>query len=114
MVYEVLLLQRSREAFLHTGSARAAVRTGLSRTAGAATGAAAVMLAAIVPFAAADLLTVQTFAVGVAVAILLDALVVRPLLLPAPIALIAPRVRWPRAVRAARRLQARGASPART
>ena len=51
MVYEVGLLYRTREAFLETGDARAAVRTGLTETAAAATGAAAVMLAAIIPFA---------------------------------------------------------------
>ena len=58
-------------------------RTGLQETAAAATGAAAVMLAAIIPFAMVDLLTVQVFGVGVAIAIILDALIVRPVLLPA-------------------------------
>ena len=57
MVYEVAFLYRTREAFLATGDARAAVRTGLAQTAGAATGAAAVMLAAVIPFAAVDLLS---------------------------------------------------------
>jgi putative drug exporter of the RND superfamily len=114
MMYEVLLLQRAREAFLRTGDACGAVRTGLARTAGAATGAAAVMLAAIVPFAAADLLSVQMFAIGATVAILLDALLVRPLLLPAAVALLGPRVWWPRAPRASRRLRHRSAVQAGT
>jgi RND superfamily putative drug exporter len=95
MVYEVGLLHRTREAFLETGDARAAVRTGLAETAGAATGAAAVMLAAIIPFAALDLLSVQVFGVGVAIAIVLDALIVRPVLLPAAVAVLGRRSWWP-------------------
>jgi putative drug exporter of the RND superfamily len=51
MVYEVVLLDRTREAFLATGDAHGAVQTGLRETAAAATGAAAVMLAALIPFA---------------------------------------------------------------
>jgi X-X-X-Leu-X-X-Gly heptad repeat protein len=95
MVYEVVLLQRAREAFLTTGDAHGALRTGLAKTAAAATGAAAVMLAAIIPFAAVDLMTVQVFGVGVAIAILLDALIVRPVLLPAAIALLGRWSWWP-------------------
>jgi RND superfamily putative drug exporter len=95
MVYEVVLLQRTREAFLATGDARGALRTGLRQTAAAATGAAAVMVAAIVPFAAADLLSVQVFAVGVAIAVVLDALIVRPVLLPAAVALLGRWSWWP-------------------
>ena len=95
MVYEVALLYRTREAFLATGDAHAAARTGLAKTAGAATGAAAVMLAAIIPFAAVDLLSVQVFGVGVAIAIVLDALIVRPVLLPAAVALLGRWSWWP-------------------
>ena len=58
---------------------------GCARRPRAATGAAAVMLAAIIPFATVDLLSVQVFGVGVAIAILLDALIVRPVLLPAAV-----------------------------
>ena len=95
MVYEVVLLQRTREAFLATGDAHGAVRTGLQETAAAATGAAAVMLAAIIPFAMVDLLTVQVFGVGVAIAIILDALIVRPVLLPAAASLLGRWSWWP-------------------
>jgi putative drug exporter of the RND superfamily len=100
MVYEVGLLYRTREAFLETGDARAAVRTGLAGTAAAATGAAAVMLAAIIPFAAVDLLSVQVFGVGVAIAIAIDALIVRPVLLPAAVAVLGRRAWWPLSRRA--------------
>jgi RND superfamily putative drug exporter len=95
MVYEVALLYRTREAFLATGDAHGAVKTGLTQTAAAATGAAAVMLAAIVPFAMVDLLSVQVFGVGVAIAIVLDALIVRPVLLPAAASLLGRWSWWP-------------------
>jgi RND superfamily putative drug exporter len=91
----VVLLQRTREAFLATGDARGAVRTGLAQTAAAATGAAAVMLAAVIPFAAVDLMSVQVFGVGVAIAIVLDALIVRPVLLPAAVAVLGRWSWWP-------------------
>jgi RND superfamily putative drug exporter len=95
MVYQVALLYRTREAFLATGDAHAAVRTGLRETAAAATGAAAVMLAAIIPFAMVDLLSVQVFGVGAAIAIVLDALIVRPVLLPAAASLLGRWSWWP-------------------
>ena len=95
MVYEVGFLYRTREAFLATGDAHGAVWTGLRQTAAAATGAAAVMLAAIVPFATTDLLSVQVFGVGAAIAIMLDALIVRPVLLPAAASLFGRWSWWP-------------------
>lgn len=95
MVYEVALLYRTREAFLETGDAHGAVLTGVRETAAAATGAAAVMVAAIVPFAMADLMSVQVFGVGVAIAIVLDALIVRPVLLPAAASLLGRWSWWP-------------------
>jgi putative drug exporter of the RND superfamily len=95
MVYEVTLLYRTREAFLETGDAHGAVLTGLRETAAAATGAAAVMIAAIVPFAMADLMSVQVFGVGAAIAIVLDALIVRPVLLPAAASLLGRWSWWP-------------------
>jgi X-X-X-Leu-X-X-Gly heptad repeat protein len=95
MVYEVALLYRTREAFLETGDAHGAVLTGVRETAAAATGAAAVMIAAIVPFAVADLMSVQVFGVGVAIAIVLDALIVRPVLLPAAASMLGRWSWWP-------------------
>jgi uncharacterized membrane protein YdfJ with MMPL/SSD domain len=86
---------RTREAFLETGDAHGAVWTGLRQTAAAATGAAAVMVAAIIPSAMTDLLSVQVFGVGAAIAIVLDALVVRPVLLPAAASLLGRWSWWP-------------------
>ncbi len=95
MVYEVHLLQRTREAFITSGDPHRALRTGLRETAAAGTGAALAMIAAVAPFAATELMTVRQLAVGVAIAVLLDAVVVRPVLLPAAVELLGRRSWWP-------------------
>jgi RND superfamily putative drug exporter len=97
IVYEVLLLQRTREHFAESGDARAALAFGLRRTAAVATGAAAAMVAAAVPFMFSDLINVRQFGVGLAIAVVLDALVVRPVLLPAAVYLLGRRSWWPTA-----------------
>ena len=53
------------------------------------------MIAAIVPFATSELIIVRQLGVGVAVAVLLDALIVRPVLLPAAVELLGRRSWWP-------------------
>jgi putative drug exporter of the RND superfamily len=95
IAYEVLLLERTREHFAESGDARAALAFGLRRTAAVATGAAAVMVAAAVPFMFSDLINVRQFGVGLAIAVVLDALVVRPVLLPAAVHLLGRRSWWP-------------------
>ena len=70
---------------------------GLRRTAAVATGAAAVMIAAAVPFAFSDIINVRQFGVGIAIAAALDALIVRPVLLPAAVHLLGRRSWWPTA-----------------
>jgi RND superfamily putative drug exporter len=95
VVFQVLLLARARERFVETGDAREALLHGLRGTAAMATGAGAVMVAAVLPFAFSDLLNVRQFGVGVAVAVALDALLVRPVLLPAAAALLGERSWWP-------------------
>jgi putative drug exporter of the RND superfamily len=97
MVYEVVLLQRTREDLAKTGDPVRAIRAGLRETAAPATGAAAVMLAAVLPFATTDLMTVRQFGVGVALAVLIDALIVRPVLLPAAAAVLGRGGWWPTA-----------------
>lgn len=93
--YEVLLLVRTRERFVATGDARESLRHALRSTAAASTGAGVVMAAAVVPFATTDLIPVRQFGIGIAVVVLIDALIVRPLLLPAAVAVLGPRVWWP-------------------
>ena len=97
IAYEVLLLARTREHFAESGDARAALAFGLRRTAAVATGAAAVMVAAAVPFMFSDLINVRQFGVGLAIAVVLDALIVRPVLLPAAVHLLGRRSWWPTA-----------------
>ena len=101
MVYEVSLLERARERFVETGDAEGALRDGLDHTAGAATGAALAMVAAAVPFAISDLSSVRQFGIGLAVVVLLDALIVRPVLLPASAELLGRFGWWPTGRRAA-------------
>jgi RND superfamily putative drug exporter len=95
--YAVFLLARMREHYERSGDNRAAIRFGLERTAGVITGAAAIMAAVFVCFAAAPVATVSQMGVGLTVAILLDATVVRIVLLPALMLLVGERVwRTPR------------------
>ena len=67
----------------------------MRQTAAAATGAGLVMVAALIPFATTDLLNVRAFGIGVAVAILLEIVIVRPVLLPAAVAVLGRRGWWP-------------------
>jgi putative drug exporter of the RND superfamily len=92
--YAVFLLARMRESYEATGDHEAAISFGLERTARVITGAAAIMMAVFVVFAAAKISTVSQLGVGLAVAVALDATVVRILLLPALMLLIGERVWW--------------------
>jgi RND superfamily putative drug exporter len=90
--YAVFLIARMRERYERDGDNRAAIFYGLDRTAGVVTGAAAIMAAVFVSFAAAPIATVSQMGVGLTVAILLDATVVRIVLLPALMLLLGDRV----------------------
>jgi RND superfamily putative drug exporter len=90
--YAVFLIARMRERYEVDGDNRAAIAFGLERTAGVITGAAAIMAAVFVSFAAAPIATVSQMGVGLTVAILLDATVVRIVLLPALMLLLGDRV----------------------
>ncbi len=92
--YAVFLLARMRESYEANGDHRRAVSFGLEKTARVITGAAAIMMAVFVSFAAADISTVSQLGIGLAVAVALDATVVRILLLPALMLLIGERVWW--------------------
>ena len=94
-VYEVALLQRTREAFLRGGDATQAVREGLRWTHLALTGAALVMVCAFVGLATSDLVTIRQLGAGLTIAVVLDALLVRPVLLPAAVAVLGRRAWWP-------------------
>jgi RND superfamily putative drug exporter len=92
--YAVFLLVRMRERYDRDGDNAAAIEFGLERTARVITGAAAIMMAVFVAFAGASIATISQLGVGLTVAVLLDATVVRIVLLPALMLLLGDRVWW--------------------
>ncbi len=88
MDYEVLLLSRIQEAYRRTGDNTVAVAEGLVRTARVITGAALVMVSVFVAFALADSVAIKSVGVGMAIAVLIDATIVRVLLVPATMRLL--------------------------
>jgi len=91
--YSAVLLTRTREEYVSGADGSSAVRTGLRETAAAATGAGLVMVASLIPFLTTSFVNVQQFGIGVAIAVLLDVLIVRPVLLPAA-EIVLGRVGW--------------------
>lgn len=81
--YQVFLIARMREGWVRTGDSEAAIRYGLDRTARVVTGAAAIMTAVFFAFSVTDVANTRQFGVGLAAAVVLDATLVRLLLLPA-------------------------------
>jgi RND superfamily putative drug exporter len=92
--YAVFLLSRMREHYDTHGDNAAAVNFGLERTAGVITGAAAIMMAVFIAFAGAPIATVSQLGVGLTIAVILDATVVRIVLLPALMLLLGERIWW--------------------
>ncbi len=88
MDYEVFLLSRIREDYLRTGDATGSVVRGLSATGRVITSAAAIMVAVFIGFALDPDVTVKTLGIGMAVAVLIDATIVRLVLVPATMALL--------------------------
>ena len=97
--YAVFLLTRMRESQEAGATNEEAIAFGLERTARVITGAAAIMVAVFIAFAGAPIATVSQLGVALTVAVVLDATVVRIVLLPALMLLVGERVWWlPRAV----------------
>lgn len=88
MDYHVFLLSRVRERFLQTGDNAEAVAYGLGATNRLITGAALIMVAVFSGFALGDLVAMQQVGFGLAVAVLLDATIVRSVLVPASMRLL--------------------------
>ena len=88
MDYEVFLVSRIHEAWVHGSSSSEAVRLGLTRTGRVVTAAAAVMVAVFSSFALSGDRTIELFGIGLATAVFLDAVVIRCLLLPAVLELL--------------------------
>jgi RND superfamily putative drug exporter len=92
--YQVFLLARIREEYSATGDNERAISAAIGSTASVITGAAAVMVAVFLASAASSHVGVREVSVGLAVAVLLDATVVRLVLLPAAMRIVGERVWW--------------------
>ena len=104
MDYEVFLLSRVREAWLVTGDARARRGTRARPTARVISSAAAIMVAVFLGFATDPNVMVKIIGFGMAAAVLIDATLVRMVLVPATMALLGRATggcpaRWPAAAR---------------
>ncbi len=93
MDYEVFLLTRMQEAWQLTHDNRLAVADGLERSGRLVTGAAAIMITVFVAFGLARVVTIKATGVGLAVAVLADATLVRALVVPALMRLLG-RANW--------------------
>jgi uncharacterized membrane protein YdfJ with MMPL/SSD domain len=91
MDYEVLLLSRVREEYERTGDNALAVGAGLERTGRLITWAGAIMAGVFFAFALADSVIIKAVGIGIGIAVILDATVVRALLVPATMRLMG---RW--------------------
>jgi uncharacterized membrane protein YdfJ with MMPL/SSD domain len=88
MDYHVFLLSRIRERFVATGDNDDAVSYGVGSTARIITGAAAIIVAVFVGFASGDLVPFQQMGFGVAVSLIIDATLIRSVILPASMKLL--------------------------
>jgi putative drug exporter of the RND superfamily len=94
MDYEVFLLSRMKEEFDRTGDNANAVADGVAMTARVITAAAAIMVVVFGAFVLEDTRTVKMFGIGLAVAVFIDATVVRMLLVPATMELLGAKNWW--------------------
>ena len=94
MDYEVFLLSRVREEYDRTGDAVNSVADGLAATARVITAAAAIMVVVFGSFVLEDARVIKMFGLGLASAVLLDATLVRMLLVPATMELLGERNWW--------------------
>ncbi|REF00203.1 MMPL family transporter [Thermomonospora umbrina] len=110
MDYEVFILARIREEYDRTGCTETAVVEGIGRTGRLVTSAALILFLAFASLAAAPIIEVKIFATGLGLGILLDATIIRALLVPAVVAALG-RWNWWLPGWAARVLRVRPATP---
>jgi putative drug exporter of the RND superfamily len=91
MDYHVFILSRIREGFDRGLSTHEAIKRGVTHSAGVITSAAVVMVAVFATFATLSVVSMKQLGVGLAVAVLLDATIVRGLLLPAVMGMLGER-----------------------
>ncbi|NUK17530.1 MMPL family transporter [Streptomyces lunaelactis] len=94
MDYEIFLLSRVREAWLRTGDSKASVAHALEITARVITCAALIMVSVFAAFIISDNIVVKMLGLGLAVSVLIDATVVRLLLVPAVMTLLGSHAWW--------------------
>ena len=94
MDYEVFLLSRIKEEYDRTGDNGVAVADGLAKSARVITAGAAVMITVFLSFVLGEAVYSKMFGLGLAAAVLIDATVVRMVLVPAPMELLGDRNWW--------------------
>ena len=94
MDYEVFLLSRVHEAWIATGDAHRSVAIGIGSTARVITTAAAIMVTVFASFILNDQIAVKMLAIGMAVAVFIDASLVRMILVPAIMSLLGAKAWW--------------------
>ncbi|MEU0029233.1 MMPL family transporter [Streptomyces sp. NPDC006335] len=94
MDYEIFLLSRVHEAWLRTGDAKASVAHALEITARVITCAALIMVSVFAAFVVSDNIVVKMLGLGLAVSVLIDATVVRLLMVPAVMTLLGRHAWW--------------------
>ena len=93
MDYEVLMLSRIHEAWIETGDNTRAVAEGLQASGSLITGAAAIMIAVFSGFIFADVLIIKSMGLALAVAVFIDATIVRAIVVPSAMRLMG-RLNW--------------------
>jgi putative drug exporter of the RND superfamily len=111
MDYEVFILSRIRETYDETGDPRRAVTEGLGRTGRLVTSAAAILMLSFLSMSTGPETDLKILATGLGAGILIDAIVIRCLLVPAMVALFG-RANWWMPNRLARLLRVPGSRPA--
>lgn len=94
--YGIFLLSRIREARTYSGTEREAIIEGVASSGRLITASAVLLAVAVGAFVFSDLVIIKEFAVAIAVAVLLDATVIRGLLIPAFLKLLGRSAWWPR------------------
>jgi RND superfamily putative drug exporter len=93
MDYEVLLISRIQEEYRRTGDNQAGVALGLEKSGRLITGAALIMVAVFLAFGNADVVIIKAIGIGLAIAIAIDATIVRILIVPSVMRLLG-RANW--------------------
>jgi putative drug exporter of the RND superfamily len=92
--YEVFIFARIREEYLRTGSTSEAISEGLGQSANVVTGAALIMISVFLAFAVSPLTTLRASGVALAIAVFIDAFLIRFVILPATMRALGDRCWW--------------------